>query len=264
MVKAFFDDSGKSAEEPMFVLAGLAASTEKWAEFSDKWAAKLAEPPRLDYFKMREAWSLRDQFLPFCESQRDRRLSGLIALINQYADFFSYCTIDKADWSEVLRGKIAKTMDSPFYHAYCWVTVAAIVHMDRNGINDTIDIIFDKENETIFREILDWWLRTKEAAATPAWLKDRLGKDPAMDDDLKVLPLQAADLLAWIVSKKGGSGPQHDFAKRWGSEIKIPGTHDRWDKPKIEELFQIFPVDKFPYEDGAARSARLNKLFGPR
>lgn len=268
MVKAFFDDSGKSASEPMFIIAGLVSSAEKWAAFSDEWAAALAEHPRLEYFKMRDAWALSPHgpFRSFSEAQRDARLEKLIAIINEHSEFFSYCRIDKSAWKEVLEGKIAKTLDSPFYHAYCWVVIVTFWHMKENSLGDTVDFVFDKENETIFREVLDWWLRTKEKA--PPWMESRMGKDPTMDDDKKVLPLQAADLIAWLTSKNGTDGPQSVFAKRWVSAINVPGSHYTWEKSNIENLMQGF-LDfdggaVGPYEDGAARSERLNALFGPR
>jgi hypothetical protein len=59
MLQAFFDDSGSDAPSPLFVLAGLLCSTEKWNQFSVEWRRILEKEPRLDYFKMSEARALR-------------------------------------------------------------------------------------------------------------------------------------------------------------------------------------------------------------
>src|SRR5665213_1486028 len=185
MLKAYVDDSGKG-EEPIFVAAGLVSTAERWAAFSDAWAAKLSEPPGIDYFKMREAWALRGQFERFLPAERDRRVGDLVAIINDHADFFSFCTINKVDWESVFAKRISKTMDSPFYHAYCMVALTTLVHMNTNNISDTADFIFDKENITIYREILDWWLVTEQNAQP--WMKARMGQAPTMNDDKLVLP----------------------------------------------------------------------------
>ena len=59
-VQAFVDDSGGKGHGTHFVLAGLIADAENWAQFSDAWHLCLGQDPAIAYFKMREATGLRD------------------------------------------------------------------------------------------------------------------------------------------------------------------------------------------------------------
>jgi hypothetical protein len=83
-LQAFIDDSGRG-QDPAFVLAGWIASPEKWAEFSDEWKRILHESPRIEFFKMHEAWCLKGQFSDWEISDRDQKVAPLYAVIERFA-----------------------------------------------------------------------------------------------------------------------------------------------------------------------------------
>ena len=60
-LQASIDDSGRG-QKPVFVLAGYVAKSDDWGAFSDEWEIALHERPRIEYFKMREAWNGTGQF----------------------------------------------------------------------------------------------------------------------------------------------------------------------------------------------------------
>ena len=126
MLQTFIDDSGK-AEEPFFVLAGFTSLVERWVEFANAWKLKLQEPPKIRYFKMREAAALRGEFLNFTERQRDRRLEDLIGIINAHASFFVFCEVNRDAWKQAFQKQISKTLDSPYYHAYCSIMQSPLI-----------------------------------------------------------------------------------------------------------------------------------------
>src|SRR5215208_2476822 len=64
VLQAYIDDSGSEPTDPLFVLGGFVSQAADWAVFSDEWKAVLDIPPTLEYFKMSEANSLREQFDP--------------------------------------------------------------------------------------------------------------------------------------------------------------------------------------------------------
>ena len=70
-VQAFVDDSGGKGHGTHFVLAGLIADAENWAQFSDAWHLCLGQDPAIAYFKMREATGLSGQFHRFSKPRRD-------------------------------------------------------------------------------------------------------------------------------------------------------------------------------------------------
>jgi hypothetical protein len=268
ILKAYIDDTGKG-EEPYFILAGFVAPAEKWDTFSHEWDAKLKEPPVLAYFKMREAASLHGQFYGWSDENRDRRVSNLIEIINRHVVCFAFTEIERNSWDSVMANKVAKTLDSPFYHAYCTVISIVLWRLYQHGPYGPVDFIFDKENETIFREVLDWWVSTKRATlTTPRWIRRRMRSDPRMGDDLRVLPLQAADLFAWLAASRHAPEPQKQFGLTFARKLTVPGSWDTWDRNRITQDILAF-MEKgnrgpFAYEGGKVRSARLNQLFGPR
>ncbi|MFZ2105214.1 MAG: hypothetical protein WAV18_07490, partial [Roseiarcus sp.] len=85
MLKAFIDDSHSGPTGLVFVLAGYISTAEKWASFAGKWQAILDEPPKLEYFKMVEAFNRRDQFEGWDVDARDVRLKAFVDTINDYA-----------------------------------------------------------------------------------------------------------------------------------------------------------------------------------
>src|ERR1035437_6589378 len=74
------DDSGTHKGGKIFALSGFIASAPEWIEFADEWKATLDAYPRIEYFKMREAARLQDQFTLFTPGARDRKLRDLIAV----------------------------------------------------------------------------------------------------------------------------------------------------------------------------------------
>ena len=55
MLQAFIDDSGTGG--PLMVMAGFAATAEKWAAFSDEWDAVRKSGKPIAYLKMKEAFA---------------------------------------------------------------------------------------------------------------------------------------------------------------------------------------------------------------
>lgn len=61
-MQGFFDDSGSSQLQDVFVLAGLVSWSENWAAFADEWDNALHEAPRIEFFKSNQAARLEGEF----------------------------------------------------------------------------------------------------------------------------------------------------------------------------------------------------------
>ena len=107
MMQAYFDDSGKG-QGPVFVIAGYVSTAERWEAFSDDWEQALQEFPPIEYFKMREAASLQDQFRGFDEGQRNQRVNRLNEIIAKHALYGVICCIGWQDYADVFKGQIAR------------------------------------------------------------------------------------------------------------------------------------------------------------
>jgi hypothetical protein len=67
------------------------------------------------------------------------------------------------------------------------------------GLHDKVDFIFD-DRVMEKKKIRDAWDSFKENAAAEA--RPYIGSDPRFEDDKEFLPLQAADLIAWVDYEK--------------------------------------------------------------
>lgn len=82
--QVFVDDSGGKGQGPIFLLESLSMASERWASFSDRWAACLQANPTIAYFKMNEAAHLSGQFASMSRQQRDDKLCALVEVINAF------------------------------------------------------------------------------------------------------------------------------------------------------------------------------------
>lgn len=266
VLQAYVDDTNKG-EEPVFALGGLVAPVENWLSFSDAWAIKLRASPSIDYFKASEAATLGGQFWGWEPSARDEKVAGLISVVNDHAISYLGCAVIKDDWNAVFRNKMAKTMDSPVFFSYMRIITvllnAMYVRADLAGI---AEFIFDQEDQTTYREVLHFWIEAKKDY--PRRFRRRMGNEPVMRDDKKVLPLQGADLIAWALGKLSSPPPFPEFAIKIAEQLSIGGIGDIWDKKLLEGFFAGVHARHdnhlFEYETGKARSARLKDLLGPR
>ena len=108
-------------------------------------------------------------------------------------------------------------------------------HQTMLGINDKIDFIFDNEfmeQEAVRR---DWALFKK---SNPE-IEHLLGDEPQFKDDLYWKPLQAADLLAWLVRNKlRCEAGLPDFVDQPELSIhkQVPMISFGWDEKGLQEL----------------------------
>jgi hypothetical protein len=114
VLESYVDDSG-SGDPPVFLLAGFVARGEQWLKFSEHWDEALKGPPKLDYFKMWEAEALEEQFKGWTEEERDIRLSRLVGIIKDHVLISVSSEVYHRDYQEIIRGKISKEVDSPYW-----------------------------------------------------------------------------------------------------------------------------------------------------
>ena len=194
MLAAYFDDSGRDGNGPVFVLAGWAASAEKWRSFSNAWQAvlDLEEPRRLSYFKMAEANSRREQFWGWSEEERDQCVSRLIAVIKEHVSFGIHSLLWWDDYREV-RAQYPRFSLEPYEIMFASLMIGAAYRA--HTARERIEFIFDDQgllgnNAAYAFDIARQHLLPSEAA-------DVIAGYPIHRSDKEFLPIQAADLYAW-------------------------------------------------------------------
>jgi hypothetical protein len=198
MLQAYLDDSGSDGLGPVFLLCGYVTTAKAWARFSDNWQKALDGEPKLEYFKMREANSLRKQFWGWNKAQRDKLLVTLAQIIKRHvllgissAVFYEDLEKAKAEYPDI----IGKLKGANHYQLLFHGAIARVAnYYIKAKTKERIEFIFDEQGVWGLEAILGATavlplLNPKERAI--------IAGPPIQRNDKDYLPLQAADMIAW-------------------------------------------------------------------
>jgi hypothetical protein len=230
------DDSGKG-QEPVFVLAGWAAGVDQWLDFSTEWARVLKSDRPIDYFKSKDAVSGWGQFTGWEKSDRKAKISALIGVIERHVEAGFAHAIHQRDFQDVFLKKIHPAMDSPYALSF-YAMIAMVTGWQRGrGEDRPTDYVFDEQIHEAGRALEAWKFFKELADPTIAKL---LGNRPHTDDEKNLMPLQAADLLAWRTRRYlADIGSTDNTALEWFPLRKEPDL-EVWERPDLERIFADF------------------------
>jgi len=190
MVLAFVDDSGSGGDSPYFVLSGYCAAQDTWGAFSRDWQEVLSLWPKLEYFKMSEAESLKGQFATFTPEHREARLRDFIEVILKHEPYEASVVVTEHDYREVLYPVLHKKHASPYYSCFFGMVTALSGFYRHSQSRERVDFVFDEQQgkeataRRLYGQFRGWF---------PNWQLGRI----TFKNDRDLLPLQAADLIAW-------------------------------------------------------------------
>jgi hypothetical protein len=213
VLQGYFDDSGSSAKEPFYILAGFISTIDKWKSFSDAWRKKLNEYPGLAYFKMSEANALDGQFKRgWTPSTRDKCVFELAEIIKTHALVRVTSRLRRRDFDEFIVGIVdLPEVNDPYYLCFYQLVFAVHTYQLKNGGVDC-DIIFDDQG-LIGERTVKWW--GADINRQPVNIPEERLKffpkcpRPIFGNDRSFLPLQAADMLAWVVRQCQSFGEEN-------------------------------------------------------
>lgn len=195
-IQAFIDESGGKGQTKIFTIAGWISTTERWASFSEEWSRCLSDKPRIRCFKMREAAGRSGQFQRLSRDDRDDKLRKLARVIRKHVIAAFHCSVDLEGFAETI-----EPLGRPFSDPYFWpfhITIMAIcLDLVERGEKTRCEIVFD-EHSIFGPRTTPWYPLVKvlmNQAEEQAVMPDR----PCFDTDDESPPLQAADMLAWLV-----------------------------------------------------------------
>lgn len=244
-VQAFVDDSGGRGHSQYFVLAGLIGDAESWASFSDEWDACLKATPAISRFKMRDAARCTGEFRSFSASARDDKLRQLCRIINQRPRLLTYTVIDLSAHAETWAKNIWAASRDPYFWAYHNTILNAALSLWDFGWRERFEIIFD-ENLIFGTRAKRWYPAVLEIdRALEPDAASLMPIEPLFRSDDEFLPIQAADLFAWLL--------RHGFDKP--DERPMPWLLDELTNITETEYSQVY--DKERMESVMAESARL-------
>ena len=199
MLTAFFDDSGTDGSGPFCVIAGYISDVERWKAFSDAWAGELQADPRISHLKMTEANNRRGPFWGWDIVARDRKIERLAEIISQYAIGGLASIVSHKAYLREAKGFLPDTIDNPYWLCFQRVILESARIYGHECAGGKINFVFDTQGEGYERRaalIHSGWEKAQSTAYQP------LVGSITFASDLDILPLQAADLLAWHIRRR--------------------------------------------------------------
>lgn len=196
MLTAFIDDSGSGGDSTFVVLAGYVGTVQDWELFVTEWQYVLDAEPKIDSFKSSEAESLKGQFAGLSRAQANSKIENLIEVINRNARQSIEVMVRQSDYNQIIKGRIAPIYDNPYFVLFLGFIISAGFLEVHLGDRSHIDFVFDNQDQfekpsANYADALREWGRLGEVFGNVHYR-----------DDKNVLPLQAADLLAWQVRRR--------------------------------------------------------------
>jgi Protein of unknown function (DUF3800) len=203
---AYVDDSaGGKGKRRVFVLAGFVNEAEWWARFSDKWSQWLNVHPRMPYLKMDEIGSL---CRGWTAEEITRKLSGFVEIIKTAplpkVTHISH-DLDKFDkWKD----RMIPPANDPF-HLPALLILFSVAYEQAQTKNEQCEVVFDKQ-DVFGPRLAIMYQEIRESLCDSNPKLSVLPRQPRFEDDKEYVPLQAADMLAWIV-RHSESRQLHEF-----------------------------------------------------
>jgi len=207
-IEAFVDESGGKGQGKIFVMAGWLAEHKDWIAFSREWAACLNAPPKLEYFKMREAASRRGQLCGFSEKERDRKVRLFANIVRRHAKAAFHCSVDLDAFSSSIE-PLGKPFSDPYFWPFHITIMAVCLDLVERGVREPFEIVFDEHS--IFGPRAKPWYPLVRALMMKTDPEDAaiMPSEPLYRSDSDCLPIQASDMLAWLLRRS--------FVKDWGT-----------------------------------------------
>jgi Protein of unknown function (DUF3800) len=206
MLKCYSDESGchEGDDSNLFVLAGYLLEEINWEHFAEEWDAQLARDFPIDFFHMADAEYGDGVFAGIREEFRQRKVKDLAEVIWRYRPVPVAVSLDKRDYDRIVRGAVRPDCDSP-YALLLYQLMRGICEFQKRRATvhgrecEPVEFVFDRQLPEEFR-VLSWYEGLCEVVPEP--IRTILSNTPVFRDDRKILPLQAADMLAWHVRRE--------------------------------------------------------------
>jgi hypothetical protein len=255
MVQAFVDDHGGKGQD-IFLFSALIGEAEKWASISDEWEFWLKQPPSIRYFKMSEAVNLGGQFRRFSAKERDDKIKALCKVINT-DELTEFSFVSEMEAFERRFKGAAKPLSEPYFFPFHSVIGGVSYNAAALGATQPIEIFFDEN--VIFGPRAKAWYPVVRVMFDDPVIRNIMPIEPFFRKDEDVLPLQAADLTAWMngCEQRGDYGeflwvPSHLSKIQYSPLSKVMGAEmlkQIFDGPVTPEMKANLEISKRMYEE---------------
>jgi hypothetical protein len=204
-LQSYADDSASDDGDQRLFMAGFVGLAQNWAAFSDDWhwALKHGGPP-IDYLRMVEAQSLRNQFQNWNKQDRNKKLLLLAEIIRSYPLMSFEFSVSRKTFIKHVKPHAPRGVAKPHFTAN-FHTVSGISRHFENQSDIKIEFIFDEQDGVDADVYLFFEYMRRNI---PEKAREIIIGFPMFKNDKEVVPLQAADMAAWFVRRAHQMGEE--------------------------------------------------------
>lgn len=208
-IQVYVDESGTGGvpQSDSIVLAGLIGEAAEWVHFSDEWRGCLDAAPSVALLKMRNAAKLRGEFAGWSKDSRDRKVRDLARIIARHKVRFIYNRTDLSGFVGTIAAHTGRPLNDPYFFPFHIMIMSVCYDLLERGQRERFEIIFDESKISGLRAkgwypVIKDFMEPHEQAIMPV--------EPIFKTDDESMPLQAADMYAWLF-RRGTSKLPHSF-----------------------------------------------------
>lgn len=194
MLEAYFDESHTQFA---FGLGGYLAPADEWKRFNAKWVEFLAGY-KLQRFHMADCESQQEEFRGWTVARCHQAVRDAISILNSHSIIGINwgCFLDDYKDHPVPEGQ---SRPDPYHLCFVKCVALALFEADNFGVDEEIAFLFDRRKKFQHKahDLFDRMIRQESSSRINA----RIGL-LAFGDSYKVLPLQAADIMAYEARKE--------------------------------------------------------------
>lgn len=237
-LQGYFDDSNyvpDGARKPeLLIYAGYIADQSGWQQLDVAWRSCLKEEPRIRYFKMSEAMSGEGEFSRIPEPIRHYKINQFYKIIAEFTLAATLSVIVIEDFEEVMRPEhgIPEALCNPHFFSYYGIVQNVGAAIKLLSLPGPVTLTFDEGNPAS-KAIGEAWKSFRDFGPVP---RSSLAGAPLFASDKDCPPLQAADYLAWVLTRKAGrqfeskKSPTYPWEKGISPKSVVPNV---WNKENL-------------------------------
>ena len=230
MLRGYMDESG-GRDTDIIVLAGYIAEVRTWTRFERDWKKVLLEF-RVPHFHMKELEHGKGAFKGWGRTKRKDFQNRLLFIIQTIGVIPVSCSVDVADYKEALSEKIPRTFRDPYFHCFTEWLVNAMQYCINHGKDaDELALVVDRK-EKLAMKITALFNSFKDSDIMFTKQQRAFLKGVVLGDDEDIIPLQAADFLAYEV-RESRQGNQRIATAKLNERA---GAHIHWDRTRLTQL----------------------------
>lgn len=227
MLQAYVDDSASDQRDQRLFLAGYINTADRWIRFSDAWAEELRQPPAIGYLKMSEANGFGGEFRGWDAPGRDEKLRGLARVIRHFKPRSMHASVSQSEFRAIVAPVAPHGFSTPYSLCFQAMMLPLAIFQEKERIKLPIDFIFD-DQEGLGTQAAFFYGKIRERQ--PKKIREVMCASPIFRDEKHVLPLQAADMLAWHIRRRHEADPDAfqvpDFLSHDGLHMVIDIQED--------------------------------------